>query len=62
MLMPAIENVKRMSKSRLAVMMMLLRERNSVFNKALSPSSVFTILKSLETLMMRKAVTLKFKF
>ena len=54
--------VKKMSISKAAVFKILPRDINSVLSSVLRPSEVLTILKSLETLIILRAVGLKFNF
>jgi hypothetical protein len=58
---PATVKVKRMSISKAADYKMFPRDKNSVFNRDLSPYDVLTILKSLLTLIILSAVTLKLR-
>ena len=60
-LIPATLNVKKISIRRAAVFKILPSDMKRVFNRVLRPSEVFTILKSLETLIIRRAVGLKFR-
>ena len=57
---PATLKVKKISIRSAAVFKMLPKDMKRVFKRVLRPSEVLTILKSLETLIIRRAVGLKF--
>jgi len=61
-LIPATLNVNSMSIRRAAVLIIFPSDIKSVLSSVLRPSEVLTILKSLETLMIRRAVGLKFNY
>jgi len=58
---PATVKVKRISINKAADYKMLPSDKKSVFNRDLSPCEVLTILRSLLTLIILKAVTLKLR-
>ena len=58
-LIPATQNVNRISIKREEVFKIFPRDMYKVFNRVLKPSETFTILSNLETLIIRRAVTLK---
>ena len=58
-LIPATPKVNRMSSKRAAVLMIFPRDMKRVLRRVLIPSDVLIILKSLETLMILRAVGLK---
>ena len=59
-LIPATLNVKSISVSKAAVFKIFPMDIKSVFRSVLSPSEVLTILKRRDTLIILRAVTLKF--